>query len=401
LDSWLNCPRCSERYKSFLTSCPRCGYSNPVKHSSNKGSNTKKWAAIAGVSVVVVVAVFLVIGKFPVGGLNISISDSLVTSDQNPPQQIEQTQYTTSSNSKLDELKQYALQKINEDRAKFGLQPVQLSDNPAAQIHAGDMLITRKLSHWTSDGMKPYMKYSVNGGFHEVSQNAAMQWSEGSAPSNFRLDLCKANDFFCLTYEVEQAIDSFQYDMVYDDKECCNDGHRENILDKHHTHVSLGIAYNSFEIACIQNFENQYVSWFQPITLDEESNTISMSGTLTDGISLDVVNIFFDPLPTPATYEEHVDDTSYGLGDFAAIVVEPPPPDSYYVEPEDYVLIIADGWTADNQGFDITFPIAKMYEKYGSGVYTIVIYANDGSEDFAVTNTALFIENPTDQAENS
>lgn len=356
---------------------------------------------MASVSVVVIVAIFLVISRFPIGALNVSLSDSLVTSDQNPPSQTEeQTQYLASStNPKLDELKQYALQKINEDRAKFGLQSVQLSDNPAAQIHAEDMLTTRKLSHWTSDGMKPYMKYSVNGGFHEVSQNAAMQWSEGSAPSNFRLDLCKTNDFFCLTYEIEQAIDSFQYDMVYDDKECCNDGHRENILDKHHTHVSLGISYNSFEIAYIQNFENQYVDWFQPVTFNKESSTISTSGTFADNVNLDVVSIFFDPLPTPATYEEHVDDTSYGLGDFAAIIVEPPPSDSYYVEPEDYVLIIADSWIADNQGFNITFPIEKMYEKYGNGVYTVVIYANDGREDFAVTRTALFLENLTDQAD--
>jgi uncharacterized protein YkwD len=84
------------------------------------------------------------------------------------------------SNARLDELKQYALAKIDEGGAKFGLKPVLLSDNVAAQLHADDMLATRKLSHWTTDGMKPYMCYTLNGGTYAVAQNAAIQYSEGN-----------------------------------------------------------------------------------------------------------------------------------------------------------------------------------------------------------------------------
>jgi hypothetical protein len=54
--------------------------------------------------------------------------------------------------------------------------------------------------------------------------------------------------------------------MMYNYNECCNDGHRENILGKVHTHVSIGIAYNSYDITYVQNFEDQYVSWSTPIT---------------------------------------------------------------------------------------------------------------------------------------
>jgi hypothetical protein len=52
---------------------------------------------------------------------------------------------------------------LNEDRAKYGLSPVLLSNNRGAQLHAEDILKTRQISHWTTDGMKPYMKYTIYG----------------------------------------------------------------------------------------------------------------------------------------------------------------------------------------------------------------------------------------------
>ena len=109
-------------------------------------------------------------------------------------------------------------------------------------------------------------------------------------------------------------------------------------------------------------------------------------------MTLDVINLFFDPLPTPATYEQHADDKSYGLGDIAAVVVEPPPPGSYYDEANEHVLVVSETWHIDDNSFEMTFPMDKVYAKYGSGVYTVVIFVNDGSEGFSVTNTSLFIK---------
>ena len=196
----------------------------------------------------------------------------------------------------------------------------------------------------------------------------------------------------CTHINPKGAIDRAEYDMMYNDKECCDEGHRDNILDKSHTHVSLGIMYDNYYFAYVQNFENQYVSWSQPIVYDENSKKVSMSGVLADGVTLDVINLFFDPLPTPATYEQHADDKSYGLGDIAAVVVEPPPPGSYYDEANEHVLVVSETWHIDDNSFEMTFPMDKVYAKYGSGVYTVVIFVNDGSEGFSVTNTSLFIK---------
>jgi hypothetical protein len=257
------------------------------------------------------------------------------------------------------------------------------------------MLATRKLSHWTTDGMKPYMRYTVNEGMYAVAQNAAMQFSEGNDKlGDFRPDLCKANDFFCSTAEIKKAIDSLEHEMMYNDKECCKDGHRENILDKHHTHVSIGIAYNSYEITYIQNFEDHYMSWSQPMTYDQKSDMITMSGVLQTGTVIEIndIAVTYDPLPTPATYDQHRDDKSYSLGEFVATVVKPAPPGFFYNRPADHILAEADKWTVKDQTFEISFRMKQIREKYGTGVYTIVLYAKEGNDDLGITSTSIFIK---------
>src|SRR6188472_2563580 len=80
---------------------------------------------------------------------------------------------TKSHVTTISELKQYALKKINQDRAEYGLHAVELSDNNAAQAHADELLKTETLSHWTKDGMKPYMRYSLYNDQDNVVQNVA------------------------------------------------------------------------------------------------------------------------------------------------------------------------------------------------------------------------------------
>ncbi|MBI4329204.1 MAG: hypothetical protein HY685_05000, partial [Chloroflexi bacterium] len=82
---------------------------------------------------------------------------------------------TTSRRSVLSEsaardLRQLALSLINNDRAKFGLPPVALGSNQAAQLHADDMLEHQYLGHWWVDGRKPYMVYTQTGGTSYVAE---------------------------------------------------------------------------------------------------------------------------------------------------------------------------------------------------------------------------------------
>jgi uncharacterized protein YkwD len=88
-------------------------------------------------------------------------------SNQGPSSPLIQKPTTMSYNNVV----QYALRKINEDRSRFNIPAVELSNNTAAQLQAEDMLRSRLISHYTSDGMKPYMKYTVFGGKGYVAQN--------------------------------------------------------------------------------------------------------------------------------------------------------------------------------------------------------------------------------------
>ena len=65
--------------------------------------------------------------------------------------------------SEADELRIYALDLINKAREAHGLPSVVLGSNPAAQMHAEDMLANDYMGHWWADGRKPYMVYSETG----------------------------------------------------------------------------------------------------------------------------------------------------------------------------------------------------------------------------------------------
>jgi uncharacterized protein YkwD len=284
------------------------------------------------------------------------------------------------------ELQQYALDKINKDRADFGLQPVALSENQAAQIHAEDVFQTHVISHWMTNGEKPHMTYSRLGGYGAVGQNVATQGYDLDAANSCRVGLAS-----CMAVDAKGAIDRAQYRMMYDDAHA-DWGHRDNILDKNHTHVSIGVAHDRYFFAFVQNFENNYVDWAQPITYNDNTGDVSMRGTLEEGMTFRSINIFYDPLPTAQVYEEHKDESSYGLGEFVAIAVAPPPPGSYYEETGEFVLVTGKEWRLNDEYFDIRFSMDKAYSKYGDGVYTVITRAENDGETVEVTTTAMIIE---------
>ena len=78
-----------------------------------------------------------------------------------------------SPNLKHIEVKQYMLHLINEERKLAGVPPVALGDNIAAQLHAESALTNCFASHWGIDGLKPYMRYSLAGGYQSNSENGS------------------------------------------------------------------------------------------------------------------------------------------------------------------------------------------------------------------------------------
>ena len=65
----------------------------------------------------------------------------------------------------------FMLQLINQERRNAGVPELTLGNNPAAQYHADSCLTTGTGSHWGSNGLKPYMRYSRAGGYQKNAEN--------------------------------------------------------------------------------------------------------------------------------------------------------------------------------------------------------------------------------------
>jgi uncharacterized protein YkwD len=285
-----------------------------------------------------------------------------------------------------EELVAHALELVNKDRASFGLEPVRLSSNTAAQIHAEDVFKNKQISHWMSNGEKPYMTYSKHGGSGGMGQNVAI-----AGFSKAQYELCVQDTLYdCETIDPLVTLEELQYQMMYNDTECCADGHRNNILNKHRTDVSIGIVYDKYYLAFVQNFENNY-----GIDISLERGSVEISGVLDEGI-VDQIAVRYDAPPTPETYESSKRLLSYSGGELVAVVVKPLPPGFFYEQPRDYRLMIANEWdAAEGQPISISFSLARAVSF--DGVYTVSVIAKaDDNETFEAASYSVFVNSDSD-----
>jgi uncharacterized protein YkwD len=359
-----------------LSVCPQCGVLNslvsvpvsPPKKKKNAGA--LRVAASIGVAIIVLSGIIL---------LAPTVTSFIIQQKDNPAITILQPSSQQPSTMPREELVQHLLNRINKDRADFGLLPVELSSNQAAQIHAEDVFGTRQISHWMTNGEKPYMTYTQYDGEGSVQQNVAIA---GFSPEQY--EQCVTNMLVrCEEVEPLSTIDQLQDEMMYNDKECCNDGHKDNILNPRHTHVSIGIVYDQYYLALVQNFENNY-----GLDVDVEDSEIEISGTLLEG-QLDHIAIYYDEMPTRAAYEQNKNLLSYSAGELVAVIVKPLPPGYYYESLEGYDIIEADRWIEQSDSVNIGFDLADAVEE--DGAYTLFALAKDGEEMFDVTSYSVFV----------
>lgn len=357
------------------SACPRCGVLNslvsvPIPPPKKKSAAARKVATGIVIAIIVLAGIIL---------LAPALANFVIQQKDNPAITILQPQSQQPRTVPREELVQHVLDRINKDRTDFGLLPVKLSSNQAAEIHAEDVFRTRQISHWTTNGEKPYMTYTQNDGEGSVQQNVAIA---GFSPEQY--EQCVTNILVqCEKIEPLYTIEQLQYEMMYNDKECCNDGHRNNILDPRHTHVSIGIVYDQYYLALVQNFENNY-----GLDVDVEDSEIEISGTLLDG-QLDHIAIYYDEMPTRAVYEQNKNLLSYSAGELVAVVVKPLPPGYYYESLQGYNLIEADRWTVQSDSVNVMFDLADAVDK--DGAYTLSALAKDGEEIFDVTSYSIFV----------
>ncbi len=270
-----------------------------------------------------------------------------------------------------EELVSYALTLINKDRRENQLPSVILYQNDYSQFHAEDMVRHGYVGHWTSDGLKPYMGYTLYGGEGAVSQNTSYQYCTPRCNFNPIISILKSH-----------------YTMMYDDLECCNDGHRKTILDRWHNQVSIGIAYNDKYFALAQDFQNFYINWIEPITIQD--GFVNLNGINEFG-KVNNIAVYYDSTPRALDAEElRNTPRSYDAGEFLGAVL-PPLPDGYQYNSMN-LLQVASEWHSEDDGhLDIAFNLYEFYKANESGVYTIYANSQQDEEWVQLTSYSFFL----------
>ena len=295
--------------------------------------------------------------------------------------------YNNSSSPSVDSLKTYALSKINEDRQDFGKHPVNLSLNSAAQYQAENILSTKYMSHLTTKGEKPYMLYSELGGYGKLRQNI------GFIGDPYLYGKCIGGEIDCKKINPLKTIDLLEDIMVYNDAHA-KWHHRYNILDIYTTHVSLGVAYDDYSFALVQNFENNYINFSNPIHMKNGDKHVKVSGTLLNDTRFYGVEIYYDSLPTNSFYEQYKDPDKYQPGNliatvkaatnvgFATGISNSTLEKNSTVASLSNVVMISPlkesySFSENKQAISLEFDILPLIKEKKSGVYTIVVVLED------------------------
>jgi uncharacterized protein YkwD len=285
---------------------------------------------------------------------------------------------TLSYPSEYTKLAQYQLSLINQDRAKFGLSPVALSPIESGQQHADSMLYFDYFNHWDVQGYKPYERYTLMNGQGGMEENVAYEYTD--------------SPYYLSTNLVKKALSSLEHAMVYNDSACCQNGHRTNILDALHNRVSIGIEYDLNHVYLVQDFENHYINFSQPVF--SNSDRVRLVGNLSISLPGSQVLVFYDEYPRTLNKTQLSSlqySGSYDQGSFVGGVVTPCTLTCNSYSP--HVTVKADVWTVSTGTLDIEFQLKDFMQKNGRGVYTVYLERTGSQNPEIIFNWSIFVNN--------
>ena len=320
------------------------------------------------------------------------------------------------------EEKHYMLTLINSERAKGGVGPVASGDNIAAQLHAELSLANCISSHWGLDGLKPYMRYSLAGGYQSNGENGhgsdyCIKASEGYSPIQ------------AIREEIRDAMNGWM----------SSPGHRQNILDPTHKKVNIGLAWDRYNVQMYQHFEGDYVEYANLPRID--NGVLTFSGSVKNGAGFgnlrDLgVQIYYDKPPSTltkgqvsrtycynnglrvASLRQRLTDGSYWTTnrytttyspcpDPANVPADTPPANSpseahglwreaYERSNSTPQVTVTVPWidaakfAANRNSFTVQANIRDVLSKHGDGVYSIVIWGRINDEKSVISEYSIF-----------
>ena len=323
----------------------------------------------------------------------------------------------------LLDYKEFMLGLINEARGRAGAPPVALGDNRAPQVQAESALADCFRGHWGLDGLKPYMRYTLAGGYQSNVENEAGH------------DYCPPNAL------PHRGIEQLIRDAMAAWMEGPAD--RENILDPLHRKVSIGLAWDFYHYAAYQHFEGDYVE-YNLLPAVNANGVFSMAGTLKNGAAFRelepsggnsggpgddlTIQIYYDPPPRTLTRGQLLQGHCYDYGTFLGTLSAPlaegfATPYSYLTQTycRDPYRVPADTppatsatqrptptpapplrvigqvitpllWAVTEQTFTVAADLRSVLN-HGPGVYTVLVWGSvDGEEDVLISTYSIFYQ---------
>ena len=239
----------------------------------------------------------------------------------------------------VQEASLYMLELINEARTEAGLDPVVLGDSPVAQEHANAMLEGCFSGHWGLDGLKPYMRYSVAGGYQDNGENVV------------GLDYClTSSDGFRTIEDVQAEIRRHMEALL------ASEEHGATIMSPFYRKVNIGLAWDVYNLKTVQLFEGDYVLYESLPAI--RGSVLELAGSLRgrgeewelpgfnfhtlldtgEGGDRDPklsVDIYYDPTPHALTAGQVARTYCYDSGRLVASV-RPPAGEGYYYEHDEF-----------------------------------------------------------------
>lgn len=232
----------------------------------------------------------------------------------------------------LTSLRRLAVELINTSRRQAGLPDVTLDPlaEQVGQAHAREMAAHAYMSHWNLQGYGPDVRYSLASGQEWVQENVFSSWSHYSDGQPVIID-----DWSAQVRAAHTALMN-------------SPGHRANILEPGHTHVGVGIAYDptTGELRLAQEFLNRYAALEAPPAQAASGQTFSLRGHLLPGSANPLLNLAYEPFPSPMTVDQLRDTSTYASpaqtgaipalsphpdGSFDAVITLDPTPGLYHL----------------------------------------------------------------------
>lgn len=269
----------------------------------------------------------------------------------------------------FSELRANLLEMVNEERAVAKV-PALAMDELATRVatnHAAEMAVHEFASHWGRDGLKPYHRYSFAGGTEATQENVS---AADNTWSNKISDLKQDTSYLHLRLYQETPP---------------NDGHRRTILAPQHTHVGFGIALEKLRLRLVELFVARHVEVKSVARAAKPKSVVVFAGKLLKrDHSLNQVEVFYEPLPTPPELSWLTQPRSYELPRHSKVLrPKVMPPYTYLDRTRGDVDVNLDG--------SFSVPVTLFHDK--PGIYTLVAWLERGSgKAFPATEVCIRAE---------